>query len=411
MILKRRTQSALRLGRRGATLVYVAVALVGLLGLTALTFDLGRMVIAKQRAQEVCDAAALAGGWYLTGEVSSTRSDQSSGTPTTGDGSAARAAKYVALAANESVPQWTTLTVNSDQPGVTVSFPPLPAPQGFVQADNGAQVAVKPGEAIRVEAVVNVPMTFARILGIQQTRVYAQAVAVVGLSHQTPTPVTVTGSALPFAVADTTIWDSANPPNVIIQMGTRVAMKVANPGDPENFIGPGNFIAVSYPGDRGANDYEERLAGTGPPVTFVLNQPLTIATEPGNMTGPTERGLVRRLTGDPYPYPSANSTAWQDWLASYDPATGTRTKTKRIGLVPIVRDPGGSLHGRGSLDVVGFTGVFIEGFETVEIDGQTYSRLYARFTNGVYTADGITWLDPEVSPPYSSTVTSVKLLS
>ena len=121
--------------------------------------------------------------------------------------------------------------------------------------------------------------------------------------------------------------------------------------------------------------------------------------------------MTTRLSGDIYPYPSGNGTAWDNWLASYDPITGQRAFTKRMGIVPIIADPGGNLHGRKSLTLIGFAGFFIEGFDTVTIDGYDYTRLTGRFAGGVYTANGITWLDPSVAPPYSSTVTSVRLLN
>ena len=86
--------SRFRLGQRGSVLVFVGVSLVALLGLAALSLDVGRMVIAKQRAQEVVDAAVLAGAYYLTGEANSTQLDAFSGLPSSGDGIAARISKW-----------------------------------------------------------------------------------------------------------------------------------------------------------------------------------------------------------------------------------------------------------------------------------------------------------------------------
>jgi hypothetical protein len=398
--------------RRGTVMIYTVVLMTVLLAFVALTIDVGRMEIARQRAQQVCDAAVLAGAWYLTGEQSSTRVDAVTGTPTGGDGSAALTAKYAALANNEASPHWATLTADGSRPGVTVSFPPYPAQTGYVISDAGTQVPIRLGESIRVQAVINVPMTFARILGIQQASVAASATAIVGLTPQTPTPVTVTGSALPFAVANTKIWNtSVSPPTVRIQMGDQVALKVTNPNDPAGFIGSGNFLAVSYPGDHGGDDYRDRIANASLPVTFTLNQEIDLTTEPGNISGPTAQGITTRLGNDVYPYPAANGTAWNSWLSSYDPNTGNRTSTKRMGIVPIIQDPGSSLNGRESVTVIGFAGFFIEGFETVTVGGSDYVRLTGRFAGGIYTANGITWLDPSAAPPYSSTVTSVRLIN
>jgi hypothetical protein len=79
--------------------------------------------------------------------------------------------------------------------------------------------------------------------------------------------------------------------------------------------------------------------------------------------------------------------------------------------VPIVQDPGGTINGRKALTLQGFAGFFIEGLDTVTYEGSDYVRLIGRLAGGVYTANGITWLDPGTSPPYSSTVTSVRLIS
>ncbi len=47
--------------QQGTVVVIVVLALMGLLGIAALTIDVGRLVLAKQELQDVADAAALAG--------------------------------------------------------------------------------------------------------------------------------------------------------------------------------------------------------------------------------------------------------------------------------------------------------------------------------------------------------------
>ncbi|MCE5324040.1 Tad domain-containing protein [bacterium] len=395
----------------GSLLVFTAIMLVVILGMVALAFDIGRLMIAKQRAQNVCDAAVLAGAYYLTGYPASTRVDSSSGTATGSDGSAAVAAKDAAAANNAVSPSWKTMTVDGTAVGVTVTFPPYPASSGTVVADDGTQISIKLGQAIRAQAIIKVPATFARIFGFTSTDVYAQATAIVAVQSESPTPVTVTATAFPWAVTDTTIWNAdTDPPSLRIGMGDQFTLKITNPGDPGDVIGSGNFLAVAYGNDRGASAYKNRIVSTTP-VTFTLDQEIDLYTETGNMSGPTEQGLEERLSDDIYPYPSANDSAWNSWLNSYDPSTGIRADTRRIGVVPIVKDPGGNIHGRKSLELIGFAGVFVEGFENVTVGDNTYYRLIGRFTNGVYTADGIVWLDPSVNPPYSSTITSVRLLN
>lgn len=54
-----------RLGRRGVAGPWVAMTLVALLGVAALVFDIGRLILVAQRVQAVADAAALAGALTL----------------------------------------------------------------------------------------------------------------------------------------------------------------------------------------------------------------------------------------------------------------------------------------------------------------------------------------------------------
>lgn len=58
-------EGAARHGERGAVLVHVAVAMMGLLAFSALTIDLGTLWVARSQAQNAADAAALAGGISL----------------------------------------------------------------------------------------------------------------------------------------------------------------------------------------------------------------------------------------------------------------------------------------------------------------------------------------------------------
>ncbi|MCK4323836.1 MAG: hypothetical protein KAW89_04850, partial [Armatimonadetes bacterium] len=50
---------------RGVVMVWVVVALIALLGIAALTVDIGQLAIAAQVAQDVADAAALGAGQEL----------------------------------------------------------------------------------------------------------------------------------------------------------------------------------------------------------------------------------------------------------------------------------------------------------------------------------------------------------
>lgn len=106
-------------GRRGAVLPLVLFALVALLGVAALTLDIGMMEWARQRAQNIADAAALAGGQKLA---------------TTGG--ASDAATQV-VAAN-----------SADGAGLS-----------------GVAITVDPGRSVTVQGTVDAPLSFAPVVG------------------------------------------------------------------------------------------------------------------------------------------------------------------------------------------------------------------------------------------------------
>ena len=105
--------------QRGATLVLVVFALPALLGVAALALDIGMMEWARQRAQNVADAAALAGGQSMA----------------TAAGASAAAAQVVS--AN-----------NADG-----------------SAFQGVSTAVNPGSSVTVQGYVNAPLSFAPAVG------------------------------------------------------------------------------------------------------------------------------------------------------------------------------------------------------------------------------------------------------
>jgi hypothetical protein len=129
-------------GRRGATQVVVAVALPVLLGFGALTVDIGRLMVEKQRLSHLCDAAAKAGGLDLPTS------------PTVLDQAAARSAERIA----EQYARANSRGIAN----LTITTQAKPAPTGY---------------RLEVTAKEEVPMAFARIFGIHTRSVQARAVA------------------------------------------------------------------------------------------------------------------------------------------------------------------------------------------------------------------------------------------
>ncbi len=133
-------------------------------------------------------------------------------------------------------------------------------------------------------------------------------------------------------------------------LGQLVALKVG----PGNATG-GNFHALQLGEAPGASRYRENLMYGHDGVLQVGDR---IPTEPGNMSGPTRDGVAYRIALDP------NTTF--EAVSSGD----VRPGSPRVVFVPVV----GSfenVHGRKTVQVLGFAAFFLEGADP---DGTVYGR-------------------------------------
>lgn len=355
---------------RGATLVLVAISLTALLGMAALALDVGQLFIARQRAQNVCDAAALAGGRLLTGSNDCVGPNDK---PTI-------AAMQCKDANNEAVPEW-------QLQGLEVDFPTSVT----YEYDPGKPVTVKLGEAIHTRGYVRVNFQFAKIFGLSYRDVYAEATAVLG-----PAKRIYSKYLIPIAISDQ-ILDEGIEFNEEYPFGTVREWR-------DGFLGPGNWLSLRFEGDVGKNDYIDRVAGeSSKPASVSIGEWLN--TEPGGSTGEdqgskTYQALVGRFTGggrlsdpgrilnetDPrfqatHIYTGYNPNAWSNWLAAKDPDTNMYPYSQRIVILPIIDDTEEVLDINGNstqVQVVGFAAFFI----TRVYDGKTYDE------NGVLRSKG-----------------------
>ncbi len=129
----------------------------------------------------------------------------------------------------------------------------------------GVSVSID-GNKLTVEAVRNVEMIFSRLFGIQNRDVSAKATAAVGelTSYRGIAPLSIREQPLVF--------------------GQLVTIKFGSPDS------PGNFGALALDG-KGASNYKKNLI-YGFSEEVHIGQKL--ATEPGNMSGPTD-GIDQRL--------------------------------------------------------------------------------------------------------------------
>lgn len=308
----------------------MAISIVTLIGIAALVIDVGRLYVAKQRAQNVADAAAIAGAWLLNGTTACEPTVETE-------------SQTVANANNASTDFWKVQPTAGGET-VTVTFPTS------IQRADGTTTPVNEGDAVRVDCKVNVNYGFAKIFGLLNSAPSATAIATRLISYKYP--------FAPWVVSEDTI-ENTSP-------GTEEVLKVVNNQD--SFLGGGNFQCVAYQGDSGGRDYRDRIAGDGAPIEVGIGD-FALETEPGNMIGPTFQGLRDRLADSAY---TDDATAYTSWLASAD-ADGTYDYDSRIVMVPVVENV--DVNGRNELTVVGFAAFFIESFDkdTGDVTGRFIS--------------------------------------
>jgi hypothetical protein len=292
-----------RANERGAILVHVAVLLVGLVGFSVLTIDMGVVWIARTQAQNAADAAALAGA------VSMAYADP-------GDADTASEAALSVAAAN---PVWN----EAPAPAIGSDITTNPCPAGGLPPGDCLQVKVE-----RSAANGNpLPVYFAPLLGVTPADVWARATAQV-------IPANTTTCLKPWAVPDQ--WtESAGPGDVFnppsdqyvapSATGTGTGFTVSVMFNDESYLSmTGDVAVVRYTaivpldlgnlgsGGAGALAYEDNITGCfGNPVSvgdFV----------PARQYDPTFVGTLSRVQDvlDRGPEPANRVIA----LALYDPA-------------------------------------------------------------------------------------------
>lgn len=288
--------------KRGATIVLFALCLVALIGIVALVVDLGMLYIARQRAQNVADAAVLAAMWKL---------------PDTN--AAETVAKDVVIANNSA----------SGSGKWQFTDPP--------QIDFSAYKGIPAGNVIRVTGSVPVNFFFAGIFGKSSGSASATAVGVrTGVES-------MKGKLMPWALTSTSVW---NPD------GTAKLMPEENWGtvvhQQNGLLGPGNFGAIYYGNEKQKQHYENRLSGAAEPIDIdVLD---VVSNRHGNVDKDTINGLNARFGG------RNNLISLEEWKEQ-----GMPSDCPQLVLLPIVEDPNGANNQ--TFKVLGFAAYFITYYE------------------------------------------------
>lgn len=340
----------------GAVLVFTVLVLVVLIGMAALAIDIGQMYIAKQRAQNVCDAAALAGGQLLTG-----------------DPSCIAKAEATAIENRDSndleVEAWQIIDFVPDASITTVEY------------DDGTTETCLEGEAIKVTGRVHVNFAFAGIFGLTGMDVPADATALLGPASRSRSPYLIP-DGLPIQQGEGLEFDNEYP------FGPVDRWQDAPPAPGA----PGNWLTLDISGTGGGtggmSEYEKRLAMDPrlDPVSLAVGD--IIKTQAGGAGGESFNGATKTYDGligkngqpgrilqetdprfmasnldaagdgyDEYWWTGYNPDAWAKWKAAKDPTTGLYPPTNRIVIMPIIDLAGAA--GSTDIEIKGFAAFFI----------------------------------------------------
>jgi Flp pilus assembly protein TadG len=310
---------------RGAVLIHVGLAMIGLLGFCAIAIDYGVMWTARRQAQNSADAAALAGAVSLAFV----------------DPADTNRARFAAEAAGEANLVWGQPPIIDPATDITIGT----CPPGIA---NASDVCVR-ADVYRNQARGNpLPTFFAHVLNIDSQGVQATATArvLVGNSASCMRPWALTDKWLDVvdtdAPIDTLRWTFEdkyeryyeNGPNrgqlmpgavdcyhsaltnlqgpyanncpagspvtsfqVPQDVGTRVRMKSGNPAQA---LTAGWFFPIDLPLPGGPSTGGERYRTN---IASCNSLPVSIGdllwTEPGNMIGPTNQGVGDLIAQDP----------------------------------------------------------------------------------------------------------------
>ena len=316
--------------QEGFVLVVVAIVLLALVGFLALAVDVGVLYSARTSAQEVADAAALAGAGTF---INDTKSPQ----PQTASDNA------VQVAHNNSI-----------------LGQPIAAGDVNVNVDYA-------NRRVTVDVQSTQNTYFARALGVQTAAVAVQAVAEAAKYS--------TGSACtkPWFIPNTVMSSSDACPacgaNDVLISGEEVTafarskfgqeFRVTSQ-DPGNRLAPGQFYAIDL-GKGGGSDYRDNIANCA--VTYVrCLESYSVLT--GNKVGPTTQGVTNLLGNPP-------TDTWVS-VGQYQTPNGPSDTSKAVAIAPIWDTCGPSgfcptgnfpTGTKVTLQIIGFAVFFLEGIQ------------------------------------------------
>ncbi len=341
--------------QEGFVLVVVAIVLLALVGFLALAVDVGVLYSARTSAQEVADAAALAGAGTFINDTQS--------------------------------PQPQTASDNALQVAINNSIlgQPVAAGDVNVNVDLG-------NRRVTVDVQSTQNTYFARALGVQTANVAAQAVAEASQYAAGST------CAKPWFIPNT-VFAPSDPNNPCIgcstgqvlisggeitpfgrsQIGQEFTVTSRNPKDS---LAPGQFYAIRLPGSSGASDYRHNIENC---AKVYIRCGDFYSTENGDMGANTENA-VNALIGNP------PTDTWRS-VGEYQTPNGLSDTSKAVVVAPIWDSCGASGFcttgnfptGQTNLQIIGFAAFFLERVQ----GGQVVSRLISVSSCGASGTPGV----------------------
>jgi hypothetical protein len=284
----------------GAALVLVAILMVALLGFTALAIDGGRLFSEKSQLQKALDSAVLAGAQGL------------------------RTSKERAVEIAVNVSQENGLPITEDDLNIT-------------------------NDSIRATKQINVPLTFARVLGLNNAAINAIAKAEVA-------PLKSSGGIAPIAVTKSDVLNHGTVTGFVA-----LNCEKDNSGKDKEDKGKGDGN-TDNPGENQGNcgylDLGEKGGGAAGVADDIINGSdyeigTTVLTKPGQNVGPVDKAIETIINND------------KDKAQCNSPTTADNSCDRVITLVVI--DTWDDVHGSDQRNVVGFASYWVDRYENKTI--------------------------------------------
>lgn len=304
---------------KGAILFIVAAAMVVLLGMAGLAFDLGSLYNVKTEIQNACDAAALAGAWRLNGLDSGIND----------------AVTDALNAANKY--QFNTQNIGLVNSDITFS---TQRDTGFVTAAaviaGGTAATIR---YVRAGKSTVMPLNLIKIIpGVGST----QTVAAFAVAGQSPPLNNICDGIIPLAPVP---QDSGG--NIENYVPGNYYVYRLSPGNDVSNVGSGNYLILDFCDalaaqgidcNHGGATVRDILSGSTQGC-IALNIP--VCTKPGVAAGPVRQGLNDRFDQDTNQYEYTGGTSVPPWqynryAAGNDPAGTPKGNGKRVFVVPFV---------------------------------------------------------------------------